>query len=478
MASIKNRTVLYLTSLYLLSGMVVLGKPLRRQIPSCTPGFSSDDPFDWNNSEPVGFSDGIKDGSGLIKARERGLFKFHKVASSSPTSFSITAFEDPQLFVGLRANSSLYLTKDQTNTRFIIDCGDCGSFVEDNCFMRLADKPDQCVQIGKGPQRGSTGEALTVVTPCKREDSQRFNFFKRVTPTSTTASSPSSTKAPWEHENGHSAPSQIKPSSVPKPTPSICNPTFDFEGVRVANSAVNWGAAAFVDNTDLIAERDFNKRLEIRFEQTGHPNPHYIAKSLNGTNLAIASRATNDNLYFLPIDEENNRKKFLIECASGCTGGSQVAPGGFVADGCVVKSQFNGKCVQVGSGPTAGTQGDRIFLNNCDGSDSQRFNFITSPFKTTGRNVATSDSDLAPPDAKVHLAGSGEGGDLDFDLKKLIRNSYIAIGLLAGVLLVLIVLGAMALARGCGKGRDSKPRYAAVSRKGDTDIFVAPRYSD
>lgn len=91
MASIKNRTVLYLTSIYLLSGMVVLGKPLQqRSLPSCAPGFSSDDPFDWNNSEPVGFSDGVTDGSGLIKARERGLFKFHKVTSSSSTSFAIT----------------------------------------------------------------------------------------------------------------------------------------------------------------------------------------------------------------------------------------------------------------------------------------------------------------------------------------------------------------------------------------------------
>ncbi len=66
-------------------------------------------------------------------------------------------------------------------------------------------------------------------------------------------------------------------------------------------------------------------------------------------------------------------------------------------------------------------------------------------------------------------------------MKELIRNSYIALGLLAGVLVGMIVFGVMMLARGCMKGRDSKPRYTVVAAgKSDVEAFTAPsgRYSD
>ncbi|KAF9487733.1 hypothetical protein BDN71DRAFT_1513671 [Pleurotus eryngii] len=461
--------VLYLTSI--LSG-VTLATPSANRRDSheiCTPNFEADAPYDWNNSEAVGLLNGVAVGSALIKRSPAAFFKFTKI-SSTPPSFTVHAFDNRELAVGLSSNKSLTLTSNHgdeyADTKFLIECTSCGSAVQDNCFMKLAEYPDQCVQVGNAkdatgnPTRGASGDPLFVTSPCRKDDSQRFNYFKKDLPPS--------------------PPPTLETPSTPPSGQVVCNPNFEFEGVRVANSAVNWGAPAFVDNTDLLAESDFNKRLEIRFEQTGHPNPYYIAKSLNGSNLVVATRAVNDNLYFIPVDEQNDRTKFLIECVSGCQGAGQVPPGSLSADGCTIKSQFNGKCVQIGNGPQAGSNGDRIFLNNCDGTDSQRFNFITSPFKRTGIDV-NFNSDVAPSsDVKVHLAGNEDGGELDVDLKELIRNSYIALGLLAGVLVGMIVFGVMMLARGCMKGRDSKPRYTVVAGKNDVEAFTAPsgRYSD
>ncbi|KDQ24733.1 hypothetical protein PLEOSDRAFT_1085824 [Pleurotus ostreatus PC15] len=480
--------VLYLTSI--LSG-VTLATPSANRRDSheiCTPNFEADAPYDWNNSEAVGLLNGVAVGSALIKRSPAAFFKFTKI-SSTPPSFTVHAFDNPELAVGLSSNKSLTLTSshgdEYADTKFLIECTFCGSAVQDNCFMKLAEYPDHCVQVGNAkdaagnPTRGGSGDPLFVTSPCRKDDSQRFNYFKKDLPPS--------------------PPPTLETPSTPPSGQVVCNPNFEFEGVRVANSAVNWGAPAFVDNTDLLAESDFNKRLEIRFEQTGHPNPYYIAKSLNGSNLVVATRAVNDNLYFIPADEQNeyvpsrvssltspntvvvvSRTKFLIECVSGCQGAGQVPPGSLSADGCTIKSQFNGKCVQIGNGPQAGSNGDRIFLNNCDATDSQRFNFITSPFKRTGIDV-NFNSDVAPSsDVKVHLAGNEDGGELDVDLKELIRNSYIALGLLAGVLVGMIVFGVMMLARGCMKGRDSKPRYTVVAGKNDVEAFTAPsgRYSD
>ncbi|KAJ8521942.1 hypothetical protein ONZ45_g1464 [Pleurotus djamor] len=449
-------TLLYATSV--LSG-AVLAKPLTRRQgsppPICTPGFTGDDPYDWNNSEAIGFANGLKSGSTILKvpAAGRPLFKFTKI-ESSPPSFTIEPFGGSNLAVGLLPNNSLALTENKGvngNTRFIIECGDCGSFVEDNCFMRLADKPEL-------------------------EDSQRFNYFKQVAP-STSAPLPSSTavtSTTWPHE--HDKASTTTNTHLPSPTPSVCNPNFEFEGVRVANSATYWGAPSFESNVDLVGETDFNKRLEIRFEQTGSPNPYYVAKSLNGSNLVIATRAVNDNLYFISGDENNQRKFFKIECSAFCRGANSVVPGDLSADGCVIKSAFNDKCVQLGNGPSAGNVGDRIFLNTCDGTDSQRFNFLTSPFKQSGRPT----SDLAG-NAQVRLSNSGDD-DTSSELKELIRNSYIAIGLLGASLLAIIILGAVALSRGCMKGRDSKSRYTVVAGKGELDGFTinphSGRYSD
>ncbi|KAJ8468899.1 hypothetical protein ONZ45_g17077 [Pleurotus djamor] len=464
---ISLSTVLCLGSI--LSG-VALGKPTRRQTAApeiCEPKFEPDEPYDWNNSEAVGLSNGLNVDSGLIKTTPPTFFKFQKVGANPPI-YTIHTFDKP-LAVELSGNSSLVLKQDNGNVggqKFVIECGFCGSAVQDNCFMRLVDKPNSCVQVGNNaPSRGSSGDALFIASSCRRDDSQRFNYFKRelIDPS----------EPPYEGGGTALAP-------PPPGHGGVCNPNFEFEGVRVANSAINWGAPTFESNIDLVGESDFNKRLEIRFEQTGSPVPYYIAKSLNGSNLVVATRAVNDNLYFIPADENNERKFFNIECSSGCSSATAVAPGDLTADGCTIKSTFNQKCVQVGNGPSAGNQGDRIFLNDCNGSDSQRFNFITSPFKQSGRepdyDISTATTAGAP---KVHLAGES-GGDVNIDLGELIRNSYIVIGLLAGLLISMIALGALMLSKGCLKGREAKPRYTVVAGK-DTEGFTAHpsgRYSD
>ena len=75
-------------------------------------------------------------------------------------------------------------------------------------------------------------------------------------------------------------------------------------------------------------------------------------------------------------------------------------------------------------------------------------------------------------------AAIGDSDSVDLDMNQLITNSYIIIGLLAGILIAMVVAG-VASTRGCLKGRDSKPRYAVVTGK-DTESFTTPsgRYSD
>ncbi|KAF9267167.1 hypothetical protein L218DRAFT_996051 [Marasmius fiardii PR-910] len=447
-------TVLYL-SIIISSGAAWAKPAVTRQTTpqTCTPNFSPDEPFDWNNSENIGFSDGVKDGSGLIKTQPVGLFKFTK-DSASPPSFIVHSFENQSLGVGLRSNNSLFITQNSSGvTRFVIECGDCGGSVNDNCFMKLADRPDMCVQVGKNsPSRGSAGDPLFVTSPCRRDDSQRFNYFQRPRP---------NTPPP--------------PPTTPPSDSNVCHPNFEFEGVRVANSAIYWGASSFTAGTDLTGEGDFNKRLEIRFEQTGSPNPYYVAKSLNGTNLAVAVRP-NGSVYFVNnLDTNNARHKWSIECKAFCKGASQVPPGDLSADGCTIKSNFDNKCVQIGKGPSAGAQGDRIFVNTCDGTDSQRFNFITSPFKASGRVSSLGGSGTK----SGSLAAIADGdSDVNLDVKQLIMNSYVMIGLLAGILIAMVGLIVVS-SRGYLKGRDSKSRYTFVAGK-DMESLTAPsgRYSD
>ncbi|KAJ8521944.1 hypothetical protein ONZ45_g1462 [Pleurotus djamor] len=473
-------SVLYVSSVFSHS---VLSKPLTpRQgssFPTCTPSFSGDDPFDWNNSEPIGLSNGVNPGSRILKvpSLDRRLFKFTKV-ESFPPSFSIEPFGGFGLAVGLLANGTLALVKTEgaeKNTRFVIECGDCGSSLEDNCFMKLAHNTNACVQIGNGPLRGGVGDALFLTVPCKREDSQRFNFFRKTAPPPSLPppSLPESTSV-WPHEHVQGA--STTTNHLPSPTPSKCNPNFEFEGVQVANSATSWAAPYFEADIDLVGGNDFNKRLEIRFEQTGSPHPVYVAKSVNGSNLVVATRASNDNLYFVNENENNERRFFKIECTAFCRGAGSVPPGDLSADGCNIISTFNNQCVQIGNGLDAGNLGDRIFLNTCDGSSSQRWNFVTSPFKQSG---------IPPPpnvaaNAQVRLSSHG-GVENSSELRELIRNSYIAIGLLAASLLGLIVFGVVA-GRGCLRGRDLKPHYTVINGKGELESFTikpdSGRYSD
>ncbi|KAJ8075793.1 hypothetical protein PM082_021425 [Marasmius tenuissimus] len=363
-------TLIYLATV---AGTVVFAKPTpakRQTSEMCTALFNPDEAYDWNSSQGIGFTDGVKAGSGIIKVNQGSrLFKFTKV-DSSPTSYFIRSFDDQNLAVGLRANQSLFLTenKNDENTKFIIECTTtCEEGFNDGCFMKFAENPNRCVQIG---QKGAAGEALFVADACEQADRQRFNYFRQQPPSTPVTSPPVTTSPPTT--------TTIISTSVP--TAAVCNPNFESEGVRVANSAVTWGAPSFDTEVDLVAINDFNERLEIRFEQTGSPNPYYVAKSLNGTNLAVAVRPEGSLFLTDNLDTNDARHKWTIECKAFCKLPSQVSPGDLSADGCTIKSAFDNKCVQLGDGPTAGSIGDRIFVNECDGTDSQRFNFLTSPF--------------------------------------------------------------------------------------------------
>ncbi|KAJ8453650.1 hypothetical protein ONZ45_g19626 [Pleurotus djamor] len=82
--------------------------------------FSGDDPFDWNNSEPIGLSNGVNPGSRILKvpSLDRRLFKFTKV-ESFPPSFSIEPFGGFGLAVGLLANGTLALVKTEGAEKYV-----------------------------------------------------------------------------------------------------------------------------------------------------------------------------------------------------------------------------------------------------------------------------------------------------------------------------------------------------------------------
>ena len=156
------------------------------------------------------------------------------------------------------------------NTKFIIECfTSCFKGLHDGCFMKLAEDPNRCVQVG---ENANIGDSLFVADVCERVDRQRFNYFSQTPPTTTQV--PTTKQVPTT--------TQVPPTTTtpPSSTPSsaVCYPNFEFEGVRVANSAMYWGAPSFEADVNLEGNSVFNQRLEIRFEQTGSPTPHYVAK--------------------------------------------------------------------------------------------------------------------------------------------------------------------------------------------------------
>lgn len=94
----------------------------------------------------------------------------------------------------------------------------------------------------------------------------------------------------------------------------------------------------------------------------------------------------------------------------------------------------------------------------------------------SGLSAVSADTKL---NANLADADTDEGSSVD--RKTLIRNSYIVIGLLAALLLVLIVLGALTLMKGGLKGQSvARPNYVTVA-KGDMESLThaeGPRYSD
>ncbi|KAL0951958.1 hypothetical protein HGRIS_008609 [Hohenbuehelia grisea] len=354
-------------------------------------------------------------------------------------------------------------------------------FVADGCRIKSA-STGQCAQVGSAVFAGKVGDAITLQN-CATVDSQRYNLITspfRIRPSPSLPSS-SVSSTPWPHQSPSSSstpwPHQSASASIPAPSPSasVCSPNFENVGVRVANSAVQWGARQFVNNENLVLNSDFNTRMEVVFQQTGFPAVSYVAKSLNGSNVIVGARA-NGTLYLLDeTPESTTKQRWLIECIGGCPGGNRAAGGGLAADNCRIRFQSTGQCAQIASRNV----GDLITLENCNGQDNQRFNFQTSPFTTPINDGPSTFASSSKP--KAHLADS----DLDDltldDLKKLMTNSYIVIGLLAAVLLALLALVVTLLSRSCMKGRSAvagKTKYSTVAR-GDLEGFDAPkRYSD
>ncbi|KAL0951956.1 hypothetical protein HGRIS_008607 [Hohenbuehelia grisea] len=362
-----------------------------------------------------------------------------------------------------------------------------GGFIGDGCRIRSASNDKLCVQVGNREGPGQDGDRI-VLRPCANFQSQRWNLitsaFRPDPPAASSPSWPHQSATPsapsWPHQSAKpSAPSWPHQSGSPTlpgaaPSASVCNPNFENVGVRVANSATNWGARRFVTNEDLVTDGVFDTRLEVVFQQTGFPAVSYVAKSLNGTNLIVGARA-NGLLYLLTESAESSaRQRWLIECIGGCPGGNRAAGGGLAADNCRIKFQATGQCVQISSR----NPGDTITLQSCNGQDNQRFNFQTSPFTARISDGPETLASSAKP--KAHLSDT-DLGDLSIgDLKKLMANGYIVIGLLAGVLLALVALAVILLSRGCLKGRAGrgKPKYSTVAR-GDIEVFdTQKRYSD
>ena len=144
----------------------------------------------------------------------------------------------------------------------------------------------------------------------------------------------------------------------------------------------------------------------------------------------------------------NSYQQFEIDCFSGCPGGN-IGGGGLAADGCKIRSAYTTWCVQAGSAQSAGREGDPIFTNLCATQDSQRFNFLVSPFNPVGRGAGQNG------DSVLSVSGAVSDSDSDGEskLSTLIRNSYIMIGLLAIVLIMLLLTTLIAIAKGMFKGK-------------------------
>lgn len=148
----------------------------------------------------------------------------------------------------------------------------------DGCFIQLASNLEFCVQNGdRNGSAGARGDPLNI-RQCVKNDGQRFNFF--VDEPIPTTSAPVTTQSISTTHSWHdSTPTSSTPTpAAPSPSASVCHPNFEFAGVTVANSAVSWGAPQFDAGVGLIANGNFNQRMEVRFEQTGSPSPSYVAK--------------------------------------------------------------------------------------------------------------------------------------------------------------------------------------------------------
>ena len=173
-----------------------------------------------------------------------------------PYSQYHSSFEDPSLVVGLRGNSSLFLTPQKyvglfagrlrltsnsltrsSATQFDISCNtSCGlSLVGDGCFVTLASNPNFCVQVGdRNGVAGAQGDPLSI-RPCVKNDSQRFNFFVIDDPV---------------------PPS--KPSQPPTPPrPNQCTPQFP------TDAPVDW------NNSESIGPIEDDSRLIIKSNKAG-----------------------------------------------------------------------------------------------------------------------------------------------------------------------------------------------------------------
>lgn len=204
--------LLYWSSLISLFAYASPLVPRQTQSLLCDPDFPSDKPISIGHSQFISLSDGVMDGSGLIKATT-AAFRFIK-DNSFPPQWTISSFDDPSLTVGLRSNQPLFLSKQTTSVpKFLIDCNSsCGYFLlGDGCFITSASDANVCVQVGDhNGFAGASGDPLTL-RPCQKNDSQRFNFFLMDRPSTTSKPVPSSTTVVDSTTTSTSRPNQCTP---------------------------------------------------------------------------------------------------------------------------------------------------------------------------------------------------------------------------------------------------------------------------
>ncbi|KAH8830013.1 hypothetical protein DL96DRAFT_1591264 [Flagelloscypha sp. PMI_526] len=145
-----------------------------------------------------------------------------------------------------------------------------------------------------------------------------------------------------------------------------CSPPFTVDKkTTIANSAVRI-AAPVVAAGNLVRAGDI---FDWSFEPK---DSFFLIHPASDPSLSLQGDPFNGEAMSIVASEPYNfKQQFRVTCSSGCSPDQF-----FFGDGCVITAVGDTtKCLQLGPGPTAANRGDTAVFKQCDGSDSQRFNF-------------------------------------------------------------------------------------------------------